>query len=120
MLSLKELVFSVQEDLAQQLEITIINITGALVGIGISTFARYLAAIPQEGSVTSRLIPAVFLVTISFFAGWAKSRLPRLHLSARISCFVSIWLLTDKMGINSPVLSDSSGFLWITLTAASY
>ncbi|KAG2147365.1 hypothetical protein BD769DRAFT_1415945 [Suillus cothurnatus] len=118
-LSLKELVFSVQEDLAQQLEITILNITGALTGIGISTFAKYLAAIPQEGSVTPRLIPAVFLVIISFFAGWAKSRLPRLHLSARISCFVSIWLLTDNIGITSAVLSDSSDFLWITVTAAS-
>ncbi|KAG1754200.1 hypothetical protein EDB19DRAFT_1665235 [Suillus lakei] len=118
-LSLKELVFSVQEDLAQQLEITIINITGALAGIGVSTFAKYLAAIPQEGSLTSRLIPAVFLVIISFFAGWAKSRLPRLHLSARISCFVSIWLLTDNIGITSAVLSDSGGFLWITVTAAS-
>ncbi|KAG2349332.1 hypothetical protein BDR05DRAFT_979574 [Suillus weaverae] len=118
-LSLKELVFSVQEDLAQQLEITIINITGALAGIGVSTFAKYLAAIPQEGSATSRLIPAVFLVTISFFAGWAKSRLPRLHLSARISCFVSIWLLTENIGITSAVLSDSGSFLWITVTAAS-
>ncbi|KAG1832744.1 hypothetical protein EV424DRAFT_1469474 [Suillus variegatus] len=118
-LSLKELVFSVQEDLAQQLEITIINITGALAGIGVSTFAKYLATIPQEGSVTSRFIPAVFLVIISFFAGWAKSRLPRLHLSARISCFVSIWLLTDNIGITSAVLSDSGGFLWITVTAAS-
>ncbi|KAG1778598.1 hypothetical protein EV702DRAFT_1178930 [Suillus placidus] len=118
-LSLKELVFSVQEDLAQQLEITIINITGALAGIGVSTFAKHLAAIPQEGSATSRLIPAVFLVTISFFAGWAKSRLPRLHLSARISCFVSIWLLTENIGITSAVLSDSGSFLWITVTAAS-
>ncbi|KAG1883151.1 hypothetical protein F4604DRAFT_1741037 [Suillus subluteus] len=106
-LSLKELVFSVQEDLAQQLEITIINIAGAL------------AAIPQEGSVTSRLISAVFLVIISFFAGWAKSRLPRLHLSARISCFVSIWLLTDNVGVTSAFLSDSGSFLWITVTAAS-
>ncbi|KAG2149189.1 hypothetical protein DEU56DRAFT_970914 [Suillus clintonianus] len=118
-LSLKELVFSVQEDLAQQLEITVINITGALAGIGVSTFAKYLATIPQEGSVTSRLVPAIFLVTISFFAGWAKSRLPRLHLSARISCFVSIWLLTDNIGVSSAVLSDSGSFIWITATAAS-
>ncbi|KAG0705229.1 hypothetical protein DFH29DRAFT_800614 [Suillus ampliporus] len=118
-LSLKELVFSVQEDLAQQLEITVLNTTGALTGIGVSTFAKYLATLPHEGSMTSRLIPAVFLVAISFFAGWAKSRLPRLHLSARISCFVSIWLLTDNIGIRSAVLSDSGGFLWITVTAAS-
>ncbi|KAG1756228.1 uncharacterized protein EDB91DRAFT_1091325 [Suillus paluster] len=118
-LSLKELVFSVQEDLAQQLEITVLNITGALTGIGISTFAKYLATLPRQGSVTSRLIPAVFLVAIGFFAGWAKSRLPRLHLSARISCFISVFLLTENIGIRSAVLTDSGGFLWMTLTAAT-
>lgn len=66
-LSLKELVFSVQEDLAQQIEITVLNITGALIAIGASTFAKYLATLPQQGSATSRLIPAVSLVIISFF-----------------------------------------------------
>lgn len=72
LLSLKELIFSVQEDLAQQIEITVLNITGALISIGVSTFAKYLATVPQKGSVISRLIPAVFLVTISFF-GWSPT-----------------------------------------------
>ncbi|KIK79803.1 hypothetical protein PAXRUDRAFT_833910 [Paxillus rubicundulus Ve08.2h10] len=117
-LSLKELVFSVQGDLAQQIEITILNVTGALLGIGVSTSAKYFATLPPFGSLMSRLIPALFLATIAFFAGWAKSRLPRLHLSARISCFVSIWLLTENIGIPSRVLPDAGEFLWVTLTAA--
>ncbi|KIJ69535.1 hypothetical protein HYDPIDRAFT_145711 [Hydnomerulius pinastri MD-312] len=118
-LSLKELVFSVQEDLAQQIEITILNITGALLGTGFSTLAKYLATLPPLGSVRSRLIPAFFLAIIAFFAGWVKSRLPRLALSARISCFVSIWLLTENIGVSSRVLSDAGDFLWIALTAAT-
>jgi hypothetical protein len=73
-LSLKELIFSVQEDLAQQIEITVLNLTGALAGIGVSTFAKYLATLPQEGSAVSRLIPAVFLVTISFFGSSSITR----------------------------------------------
>ncbi|KAH7921497.1 hypothetical protein BV22DRAFT_1038618 [Leucogyrophana mollusca] len=117
-LSLKELVFSVQEDLAQQIEVTVLNITGALLGISVSTLAKFLATIPQEGSPISRSIPAVFLVVVSFFAGWVKSRLPRLHLSARISCFISIWMLTANIGTSSSVLPDAGDYLWITFIAA--
>lgn len=66
-LSLKELVFSVQEDLAQQIEVTILNITGALLGIGVSTLAKFLATLFPLGSPSSRLIPALFLTVIAFF-----------------------------------------------------
>lgn len=68
-LTLKELVFSVQEDLAQQLEATVLNIMGALIGIGLSTFANYIASVSADKILTARLIPAVFLVAISFFGG---------------------------------------------------
>jgi hypothetical protein len=150
-LTLKELVFSVQEDLAQQLEATVLNIMGALIGVGISTLAKYVASISADQSPNARLIPAVFLVAISFFgqyilysvyvstnppplAGWTKSRLPRLQLSTRISCFVSIWILTDDIGpgnasstntlflhgltVPQKVLADAGNFLWIALSAA--
>lgn len=118
LLTLKELVFSAQETLAQHLEATILNITGAFFGIALSTLARYLASLRPDYSASSRAIPAVFLFSITFLgvhhltfpvcspthgslAGWAKSRLPRLQLSARISCFVSIWLLTTNVGVSS-------------------
>jgi hypothetical protein len=122
LLTLKELVFSAQDTLAQHLEATILNITGALFGIGLSTFARYVASLRPDYTASSRAIPAVFLFIIAFLgkwhssvyriltngilAGWAKSRLPRLQLSARISCFVSIWFLTTNVGISSVRISQ--------------
>ena len=66
LLTLKELVFSAQDTLAQHLEATILNITGALVGIGLSTFARYIASLRPDYTASSRAIPAVFLVVIAF------------------------------------------------------
>jgi hypothetical protein len=63
-LTLRELVFSVQEDLAQQLEATVLNVMGALTGLGISTLAKYIASISSDNS---RLIPVVVPVAISFF-----------------------------------------------------
>ncbi|KAH9174246.1 hypothetical protein EDB89DRAFT_2067893 [Lactarius sanguifluus] len=134
LLTLKELVFSAQDTLAQHLEATIFNITGALFGIGLSTFAKYVASLRPDYTVSSRAIPAVFLVVIAFLgkqnssvprlltnstlAGWAKSRLPRLQLSARISCFVSIWLLTTNVGVSNGSVHTATFFVWITLSAA--
>jgi hypothetical protein len=66
-LTLKELVFSVQEDLAQQLEATVLNVMGAFIGVGASTLTTYIASISTDKSLNARLIPAVSLVAISFF-----------------------------------------------------
>lgn len=115
-LALKELVFSVQESLAQQLELTVLNILGALLGIAISTLGKFIASRYPPESVTARATCATFLILISFFAGLIKSRLPRLNLSMRIGCFASIWILTDDIGVDSNALSGN--FLWITLSAA--
>lgn len=65
-ITVKELIFAVQENLAQQLEGTILNVMGALFAIGISTIAKYLANLPEANAVTARIIPAVFLVSITF------------------------------------------------------
>lgn len=65
-LALKELVFSAQETLAQQLELTVLNITGALLGIGFSTLAKYIASLLPYDSAASRAICAVFLIIITF------------------------------------------------------
>nr|VWO99075.1 ATP-dependent RNA helicase CshA (EC [Ganoderma boninense] len=65
-LALKELVFSVQETLAQQLELTCLNILGALLGIGVSTLAKYLASLLGPDTVQARSLCAVFLILISF------------------------------------------------------
>lgn len=66
-LTLKELVFSCQSTLAQQIELTSLNILGALCAIGISTFAKFLAVnTSTDKSLNVRLVPALFLVVISF------------------------------------------------------
>lgn len=65
-ITVKELIFAIQENLAQQLEGTALNVMGALLGIGISTIARYLANLPEMDPVTARTIPATFLVFIAF------------------------------------------------------
>lgn len=66
-LALKELVFSVQSSLAQQLELTILNILGALLGIAVSTLAKFIASRSPEDSVRARTTCAIFLILISFF-----------------------------------------------------
>lgn len=73
-LVLKELVFSVQASLAQQLELTVLNILGAFLGIAISTLAKFIAAMYPGDTATARATCAVFLVIISFFGQsiWSK------------------------------------------------
>ena len=66
LLTVKELIFAIQENLAQQLEATVLNVTGALVAIGIPTLAKYLANLPGTYPVMARIIPAIFLVLITF------------------------------------------------------
>ncbi|KZT66828.1 hypothetical protein DAEQUDRAFT_729793 [Daedalea quercina L-15889] len=117
-LPFQALVFGVQESLAQQLELTALNIAGALCGIGFSTLGKYIASLVGEESPRARVTCAVFLVVISFFAGLVKSRLVRLTLSMRISLFASIWLLTLDIGVKSKVLEDSGHFLYAAITPA--
>lgn len=86
-LTLKELVFGVQKNIAQQVEATgdcfcqtelflldflihfvrlVLNLGGALVAISVSTSSRYLASLLPDNSARARTIPAVFLVLICF------------------------------------------------------
>lgn len=68
-LTVKELVFSVQADLSRQIENTFLNCMGALLGVGISSLARYLASLSSR-SLDERIICAVSLVTICFFGAF--------------------------------------------------
>ncbi|CCM06383.1 uncharacterized protein FIBRA_08642 [Fibroporia radiculosa] len=117
-LPFQALIFSVQESLAQQLELTILNLIGALLAIAISTLAKFLASLAPYDSTASRATCAIFLIFISFCAGFVKSRLVRLTVSMRISLFVSTWLLTVNIGDSSKVLSDSGDFLYVTIAPA--
>ncbi len=89
-LALKELVFSVQENLAQQLELTCLNILGALIGIGLSTLAKYLASLAGPDTVAARTICALFLILISFVGE---------HLCLET---LSRWSEIDRPSFNEP------------------
>ena len=65
-ITIKELIFAIQENLAQQLEGTILNVMGALFAIGFSTIAKYLANLPETNGVMARTVPAISLVFITF------------------------------------------------------
>lgn len=65
-LTIKELHFSAQDTLAQQLEATVLHVWGGLCGIGISALAKYLTSLVSD-PVNQRALPAIFLVIISFF-----------------------------------------------------
>ncbi|KAL1705659.1 hypothetical protein EV121DRAFT_279390 [Schizophyllum commune] len=116
-LTIKELHFSAQDTLAQQLEATVLHVWGGLCGIGISALAKYLTSLVSD-PVNQRALPAIFLVIISFFAGGLKSRLPRLTGAARIVMFISVWLLMQDVGQTQIILPEAGNFLWVTLTAS--
>jgi hypothetical protein len=64
-ITVKNLVFNVQENLAQHIELTILNLTGALLAIGLSSLGLYLHLVITNTSA-SRTIVAIFLVAIGF------------------------------------------------------
>ena len=112
-LAIKELVFSPDHTLAHQVEKTVLHFfLGGLVGIGFSMFGKYIASLTSPQSTLARAIPALFLVLVCFVgeahsmfsslfhfsAGFVKSRFRRLTLSARIACFISVWMLTADVG----------------------
>lgn len=116
-LTIKELHFSAQDTLAQQLEATVLHVSGGLFGLGLSTLAKYFTSLVTD-SVNARALPAIFLVLICFFGGGLKSRLPRLTGAARIIMFMAVWLLMEDVGKTQVVLPEAGNFLWITLTAS--
>lgn len=65
-LTIKELVFSVQATLAQQLEATVLHLAGGLLGIGLSALGKYIGSLASPNTPAARMIPALFLCGISF------------------------------------------------------
>lgn len=65
-LTYRELCFGIGQDLAEQVEATVLNLSGALTGIAISTLANYIALISKKDDTDSRLIPALFLSAVAF------------------------------------------------------
>ncbi|KAJ4483288.1 hypothetical protein J3R30DRAFT_3447405 [Lentinula aciculospora] len=116
-LTIKELDFAPQDNLAHQLEALILNMFGGLIGIGISLLGNFLASLP-DNTALARTIPAIFLTLMCFSMGWLKSALPRLTLPSRLACFISVWMLIEDPGAKSGSLLFARYFVWLVLTAA--
>ncbi|KAF9451224.1 hypothetical protein P691DRAFT_724576 [Macrolepiota fuliginosa MF-IS2] len=121
-ITIKELVFSAQENLPQQIEGTVLHLVGGLVGVALSSFGKFLASLTYNrigDAPLTRCIPALTLAFICFSAGWLKSRLPRLTFASRIACFVSIWLLTSDITSQQRIRGHALEFVWMVVVAAT-
>ncbi|KXN87739.1 hypothetical protein AN958_08215 [Leucoagaricus sp. SymC.cos] len=121
-IAIKELVFSPQENLPQQIEATFLHLVGGLAGVALSSLGKFLASLAHHrigDSGLTRAIPSLTLTSICFLAGWLKSWLPRLTLASRIACFVSIWLLTFDVGGSQQIHAEAIPFIWSIGVAAT-
>ncbi|KAL0578438.1 hypothetical protein V5O48_003537 [Marasmius crinis-equi] len=117
-LTLKELVFAPQENLAQHLECLILSLMGGMLAIAISLLGLYLSSLAEPDSGLARAVPALFLAFTCFLGGWVKSSLPRLVLATRIASLVWIWLFTTDAGQGDDILRRTREFVWIVLVGA--
>lgn len=68
-ITVKELVFSAQENLPQQIEATFLHLVGGLTGIALSSFGKFLASLAYNktgDTPLTRCIPALTLAIICF------------------------------------------------------
>ncbi|KAF9264928.1 hypothetical protein L218DRAFT_1076360 [Marasmius fiardii PR-910] len=112
-LTIKELVFSPQETLAQQFEFFILHLVGGMVAIAISILAMFLSSLCPPDSNGARAIPSVFLALTSFSGAAWRSSLPRLTLASRFASLVHIWLLTTNAGLPDNYLLRARNFVWL-------
>lgn len=97
--------FAGENTFGRHLQITLIGILGAAVGVGWSALAVEIGCIANRragrvGSVGARIAPALFLATIAFAGGYGKSKFPRLSTGFMLSIFVSIWLISSGVAID--------------------
>jgi hypothetical protein len=65
-LTVKELVFSAQQNLAQQIEALFLHLTGGMFAIAMSLLGTYLSTLAEPDSSLARAVPAIFLTLIAF------------------------------------------------------
>ncbi|KAI0317761.1 hypothetical protein OF83DRAFT_100961 [Amylostereum chailletii] len=117
-LTVLALVFGVQGTVAQQVEATVLNVACALIAIATATLGRYISSLCPDNSTRARTVPAIFLIFIVFIAGLVKSTLPRLQLGARISCLITVFMLTTSPGIAADAVGPCANYVWILLCPA--
>ncbi|KAJ1309456.1 hypothetical protein OPQ81_006232 [Rhizoctonia solani] len=100
-LTVKELVFPPSTSPSAQIEATMVNMAGALFGLGWSNLglvcATYAARRYGVDSDAPRTIRALFLLVLGFLTGLSRSWLPRLTFASRAAGLVSAFLLTTDL-----------------------
>ncbi|CUA73277.1 Protocadherin alpha-C1 [Rhizoctonia solani] len=98
----KDVSFPPSANPSAQVEALIVNTIVVLIGLGWSNLGLACAAFAARrygiNSDISRVIQACFLITLGFFAGLARSRMPRLTLASRAISFIGIWLVARAPG----------------------
>ncbi|KAH7318023.1 hypothetical protein B0J17DRAFT_686599 [Rhizoctonia solani] len=96
-LTAKDLSFPPSTNPSAQVEALVVNTIGVTIGLGWGNLGLACAAFAARrygiDSSESRAIRACFLITLGFFSGLVRSRMPRLTLASRAVCFIGIWLL---------------------------
>lgn len=100
-ITIKELVFSAQENLPEQIEATFLHLVGGLTGIGLSSLGKFLASLAynQTGdSPLTRSIPGITLTLICFLG---------MHLRHTIISRLINGLLDSRLAQEPPRQADT-------------
>ncbi|EUC59436.1 fusaric acid resistance-like protein [Rhizoctonia solani AG-3 Rhs1AP] len=116
-LTAKELVFPPSTSPSAQIEATVVNMAGALFGLGWSNLglvcATYAARQYGVDSDAPRTIRAVFLLILGFLTGLSRSWLPRLTFASRAAGLVSAFLLTTDLDSTKWVYTSFTQLLFV-------
>lgn len=122
-LTIKELVFPPSTSPSAQIEATVVNMAGALFGLGWSNLglvcATYAARRYGVDSNACRAIRAIFLLVLGFLTGLARSWLPRLTFAARGAGLVSAFLLTTDLDSTKWGYTNFTQLLFVCAIAAA-
>ncbi|CAE6444637.1 unnamed protein product [Rhizoctonia solani] len=120
-LTVKELVFPPSTSPSAQIEASVVNMGGALFGLGWSNLglvcATYAARQYGVDSDAPRTIRAIFLLLLGFFTGLARSWLPRLTFASRAAGLVSAFLLTTDLDSNKWRYTNFTQLLFVCVIA---
>lgn len=107
--------FAGENTFGRHLQITLIGLLGAAIGVGWSAVAIEIGCVSNRragrtDSMGARVSPGVFLAAIAFIGGFGKSKYPRISTGFMLAIFVSIWLISSSvviMVVNMPATSSS-------------
>ncbi|QRW27752.1 hypothetical protein RhiXN_02347 [Rhizoctonia solani] len=122
-LTVKELVFPPSTSPSAQIEASVVNMSGALFGLGWSNLglvcATYAARRYGVDSDAPRVIRAIFLLMLGLFTGLARSWLPRLTFASRAAGLMSAFLLTTDSDSTKWQYTNFTQLLFVCVIAST-